>query len=149
MEKGRLKTNEILAALQPQQWQVIVYPDPPWNVRSLVAHLLSAEQELLALAKSIAEGDPGAPRGFDINGFNASEQQRLADVAPGSLMNQLDKARSETIAWVAALEEEQLKRKGRHPFLGKLPLETLIESIYGHQLLHMRDLLKVIKSGES
>lgn len=145
LEKGRLKTSEILSALTAQQWQVIVYPDPPWSVRNLLAHFLSAEQELLALGWSIAAGGPGAPHGLDIDSFNAEEQQRLADVPPQDLLAQLDRARRETIAWVATLEEAELDRLGRHPLLGEISLETLIESIYAHQLLHMRDLMKVLQ----
>ncbi|MBE3043295.1 hypothetical protein IMZ48_12135, partial [Candidatus Bathyarchaeota archaeon] len=38
--------------------------DPaPWTARSLVAHFLSSERELLRLLQDVASGGPGAPEG--------------------------------------------------------------------------------------
>ncbi len=52
----------------------------------------------------------------------------------------LAKARQVTLEWVRTLDDSQLDRIGRHPVLGEVTLETIITAIYGHQLLHMRDL---------
>jgi hypothetical protein len=35
---------------------------------------------------------------------------------------------------------------GHHPVLGQVNVETLVLSIYGHQLLHMRDLSRLLGS---
>jgi len=52
----------------------------------------------------------------------------------------LDAARGRTVDWVRTLSDGQLDLPGRHPALGQITLETMITAIYGHQLLHMRDL---------
>jgi hypothetical protein len=36
---------------------------------------------------------------------------------------------------------------GRHPALGQISVETMILAIYGHQLMHMRDLGKQLGDG--
>ncbi len=83
---------------------------------------------------------------MDVDRFNAEEQARLEGIPPARLLDLLDQARGETIAWVGTLEAEQLDRVGRHPVLGEVSVETIIESIYGHQLLHMRDLIRLINA---
>lgn len=146
LEKGRLKTFEIFNAFTPDQWQLLVYPDPPWQVRHLLAHFVSAESQLLALAQDVAGGGPGAPPDFDYDSFNAAEQIRLEGLPPAELIDLLNQERLETITWIHTLDAGRLDKIGRHPVLGQVSVETLIISIYGHQLLHMRELSRALTS---
>jgi hypothetical protein len=146
LEKGRQKTFEIFNALTPEQWQETLYTDPTWQVRHLLAHFVSAEDQLLALAQDVAAGGPGAPLDFDYDRFNAGEQSRLEGLSLSELRDMLDQARGRTIAWVQTLDASQLERIGHHPVLGQVNVETLILSIYGHQLLHIRELSRLLGS---
>ncbi len=146
LEKGRQKTFEIFDALTPEQWQQELYTDPTWQVRHLLAHFVSAEDQLLALAQDVAAGGRGAPPDFDYNRFNAGEQSRLEGLSLPELRDMLDQARGRTIAWVRTLDASQLERIGYHPVLGQVNVETLILSIYGHQLLHIRELSRLLGS---
>jgi len=140
LEKGARKTNEILSALTPEQWQRVVYDDPlVWTVRDLLAHFVSAEDSLLKLAQNIATGGAGLPEDFDYDAFNAAEQTRLRNQSPQQLLTALNAARQETVNWARALDDAQLDRIGMHPVLGEISLETMLVSIYGHQLFHMRE----------
>ncbi|MCX6039058.1 MAG: DinB family protein [Chloroflexi bacterium] len=141
LEKGRQKTFEIFSALTPEQWQMPLYHEPTWQVRHLLVHFGSAERQLLALAQAVAGGGPGAPPDFDINCFNADEQSRLEGQSPTILLDLLDQARQQTIDWVRRLGADQLDKIGRHPALGDVNVETMITAIYGHQLIHMRDVM--------
>ena len=141
LEKGRSKTLQTLRSLDHDQWARIIYAEPlVWKVRDLAAHLLSSEENLLELAQNVASGGQGAPAGFDYDAFNAQEQQRLQNKSPEELLRALDEARRATLEWVRTLEDERLDLVGRHPALGEITLETMLTAIYGHQLLHMRDL---------
>jgi len=141
LEKGRTKTQQVFTALQPEQWSWTLYPGPPqWDLLDLLAHLVSAEENLLELARDVASGGQGVAAGFDYDGFNAREQQRLSAVPAEELLARLDRARRATLQWVSALDEAQLDRIGRHPGLGEVTLEVMITAMYGHPLLHMRDL---------
>ncbi|MGA2504999.1 MAG: DinB family protein [Anaerolineales bacterium] len=146
LEKGRQKTFEIFNVLTPEQWQLTLYKDPTWQVRHLLAHLVSTEEQLLALSQDVAAGGPGAPSDFDYDRFNASEQSRLEGMSVSELRGKLDQARTETIAWVRMLDAGQLDKIGHHPVLGQVNVETLVLSIYGHQLMHMRDLSRLLGS---
>jgi hypothetical protein len=140
LEKGARKTNEILRALTPEQWQCLIYTEPtPWTMRDVLAHFVSAEENLLKLAQDIAAGGAGVPDGFDYDAFNAQEQVRLRDHSPHELLRALNDARQATLAWARTLDDAQLDRVGNHPALGEISLETMLVSIYGHQLFHMRD----------
>ena len=146
LEKGRQKTFEILNALTPEQWQKPLYDEPSWQVRNLLAHFVSAEKQLLALAQDVASGGPGAPPDLDIDQNNANEQRRLEGQLPSTLLGLLDEERRQTIEWSRSLDSDQLDRIGRHPVLGEVNVEAMIMAIYGHQLLHMRDLSRLLGS---
>src|SRR5450759_2272600 len=144
LEKGRQKTFEIFDALTPGQWQQVLYKDPPWQVRQLLVHFLSSEEQLLALAQDVAAGGPGAPQDFDYDCFNAHEQSRLDGLSVRELRSMFDLARQHTIAWVRTLDAARLDKIGHHPVLGQVTVETMVLSMYGHQLIHMRDLSRLL-----
>jgi hypothetical protein len=140
LEKGGSKTQQALGAQAPEAWSAVVYREPHvWDVRDLLAHLLSAEQGLLRIAQDVAAGGSGAPESLDHDVFNAEEQQRLKGRSPQELLAALAAARSATLAWVGTLDDAQLERIGRHPGLGRVTLEAMLLSMHGHQLLHLRD----------
>ena len=140
LEKGAQKTNEVSGKLTPDQWEQIVFADPePWTWRDLLAHFVSAEEHLLELAQNVAAGGAGSSEGFDFDAFNAAERTRLIDYPPARLLALLELARQETLDWVATLDDARLDFVGRHPALGSVSVETMVTAIYGHQLLHMRE----------
>lgn len=148
LERGRQKTAEIFNTLKPEQWELILYPDPPWQIRNLLAHFISSERQLLTLCRSIASGGPGLAPEFDIDRNNAHQQEQFVGIAPQVLLQWMEQARRETISWVGTLTTEQLDMVGRHPVLGDITLETMLESMYGHQLFHMRDLSRLLQAVE-
>jgi len=141
LERGQRKTTEAFRGLSPTQWERPIYDDPAtWTPRNLLVHFLSSERELRRLCENVADGGPGAPEGFDFDAFNAGQQPLFLDLRPDQLIDQLEAARTQTLEWLRALEDSQLDRVGRHPALGQISLENMILAIYGHQLIHMRDL---------
>jgi hypothetical protein len=147
LRKGGRKTAEILGGLNDDQWQAVLYEGPPtWTVRDLLAHFLSAEEGLLRVAQDIAAGGPGAPEGFDHDEYNTSEQARLAGLPLHALLADLAEVRQTAIEWVAGLDETALDHTGHHPALGEVTLETSINAMYGHQLMHMRELQALWRS---
>jgi hypothetical protein len=145
LTKGAGKTAQILGSLSDDQWQMVLYTEPlAWTVRDLAAHFLSAEVALLRLMQDVASGGPGAPEDFNYDAFNSDEQTQLAGLPPRRLLADLVEARAATIAWVSNLNDSDLDRCGRHPALGDITLESFINAIYGHQLMHMRDLQRLL-----
>jgi hypothetical protein len=145
LRRGIAKSQEMFESLETEEWDLVLYEEPyPWRVRDLLAHFVSAEVGLLRLAQDVAASGSGAPKGFDYDAFNASEQERFAHVPREQLLVDLIAARQVTLAWVGELEEIALDRAGRHPALGEITVETFINAIYGHQLMHMQDLMRLL-----
>ena len=141
LEKGRVKTEALFGELRAEQWSLVVYSEPVlWTARDLLAHFVSAELALLRIAQDLAAGGRGAPEGFEFDAYTAEERDLRAGVPADELLRALAQARQATLDWTAGLADQALDRTGRHPALGEVSLETLLLSIYGHQLFHARDL---------
>lgn len=139
------KTAARFAALGGQDWALPVYTDgATWTVRSLLAHFVSSERAMCRLIQNVADGGPGAAEDFDIDRFNASEQNKIRELAPPELLNRFGAARGETIACVAQLTGADLQKQGRHPYLGMVSLEDMIKVVYRHTQLHWRDVRQVL-----
>jgi uncharacterized damage-inducible protein DinB len=140
------KYAAIFADLTDEQWQKEVYTEGSiWTVRSILAHLVTAERGFTKLFPSIRDGGPGASEDFDIDRYNASQQEKNRELTPRELLEQYKAVRVEMTAWVSSLDEADLDKTGRHPFLGHTTLREMIKLIYLHNQLHYRDLRKVLK----
>ncbi|MFA9406284.1 MAG: DinB family protein [Anaerolineales bacterium] len=146
LERGLNKSNEILDAIDYDGWQEPVDGETDgWTVMDLVVHFIVSEEHLLMIAKDIAVGGEGVSEDIDIDAFNEDQLARQPDRTPDELQALLGDVRETTIAWVTEQDDETLDRVGRHPTLGESSVETIIFSIYAHQLLHMRELPPKLK----
>ena len=143
------KTSAFFASLKPEQWQSTVYTDgATWTVRSVLAHFVTAERGFVKIFQSIRQGGPGASEDFDIDRYNASQQEKSRDLSSAELLEQFKAVRTEMVDWVAALSEGELQLTGRHPFLGMTTLGEMIKMVYRHNQIHYRDLRKLSGSVE-
>ena len=141
LQKGADQVARALAGPEEGDGDHVLYPGPPtWTVRDTVAHLLSAEDGLRHVGQAISSGGPGAPLGLHHDDLNAAEQARLGGIPVSDLLRDLAASREATIAWVETLSDADLDRTGRHPALGEITVEAHIQAMYGHGLLHLRDL---------
>lgn len=139
-----LKTFE---ALTPEQWSMTIYSDGmEWSLKDLLAHQVSAEREFLHYGRQILNGGEGAPPGFDINEFNneAVGAMRERDVA--QLLDELRAARQETLDILHEITDEDFARTGRHPLFEQMSIEEMFKLIYRHNMMHMRDLRRMLKA---
>ena len=140
LSRGISKSLEIFEKIEPGQWQQPIFDDPDsWNLKDLVAHFIYSEEHLFRIAQDIASGGAGFPEGIDIDTFNKDEMEKLRHLSIDELLVMLKYVRDATIDWVVELEDSDFDRVGRHPILGASNVETVIYSIYAHQLLHMRE----------
>jgi hypothetical protein len=140
LERNKQRVQDAFGALPPEGWNRKVYDDPAvWTAKDLLAHFVSAERSLLDLAKNIAAGGRGAPEGFDREEYNRREQAAYRLRPPREILDLFTESRDLTLQWLNKLKEEQLDRKGWHPGFGDATLETVLEGIHGHILLHLKD----------
>ncbi len=140
------KFSGYFAALTEQQWSTPVYTEgATWTIRNILAHLMTAERAFLKLFEDIRQGGPGASEDFVIDRYNARQQEKTRDLTPSELLQQYRDARLAMIDWVTTLQDEELERTGRHPFLGLTTLREMIKLIYIHNQTHYRDIRKALK----
>ena len=140
LSRGLSKSLETFEKVAPSQWQQLIYDDPEsWDVKDLVAHFIYSEEHLFRIAQDIASGGEGFPEGIDIDEFNKDQMEKWRHLSIDKLLVMLKDTRQETIDWVIKLDDSDLDRVGSHPVLGDANVETVIYSIYAHQLMHMRE----------
>ena len=141
LTRGISKSLKVFRSVGPDLWEQPIFDDPEsWNLKDLVAHFIYSEEHLLSIAQDIATGGEGSPEGIDIDAFNENEMEKLRHRSVDELLDILNDVRKALIDWVRELGELELDRVGRHPVLGASTVETVINSIYAHQLLHMREI---------
>jgi uncharacterized damage-inducible protein DinB len=136
----------IFSGLKDEQWRKEIYTEgTTWTIRNVLAHFVTSERGLLKLFEKIRQGDSGAPDDFSIDRYNAAMQARTQDLSPQELLEQYKAVRAESVAWTSGLSEEDLQRRGRHPFLGMTTIREMIKMLYIHNLDHYRDMKKALK----
>lgn len=141
------KLSRFLEGLPERDWNRVVYTDgATWTVRSILAHLVSAEREFLRLFDEVRRGGTGTPEGFSIDQYNADQQESSKDLAPADLLREFNAVRSQMAALVASLSAEELVTRGRHPHLGIATLREMVKLVYIHNQTHYRDARRALTS---
>ena len=143
VQEGK-KSFEFFRQLTPEQYELLVYADgSAWTVHKILAHFVSAEREFGRLIRDVLAGGVGAPEEFDIDRFNELEVNGKVPGNLTDLLDQYENHRRLNAQLVADMRAEDLKRLGRHPYLGVVPLEEIIQMIYLHNQIHQRDIRRL------
>ena len=141
LERNKSRVCETFGNISESGWGKNIYTEPyEWNYHDLLAHFVSTEMSLLSLLKNIELGGDGANEDFNYNEFNKKENIKYKQYLPNELLELFIKNREATIEWTRNIDEKKLLLKGMHPSLGKITIREIIMSIYGHVLMHLRDL---------
>jgi hypothetical protein len=136
----------LFAGLTDDQWQAQVYTEgETWTIRNILAHFVTSERGLVRLFERIRLTGEGASEDFSIDRYNASQQEKTKNLSPQELLEQFKAVRADSIAWTLSLDEADLDKQGRHPFLGMTTLREMIKMLYLHNQIHYRDMKKVLK----
>jgi len=140
------KTSAFFGRLTGKEWETEVYTEgSTWTIRSILAHLMTAERAFVRMFEDIRRGGVGVSDDFVIDRYNARQQEKTASFSPAELLEQYRGIRAEMVMWVAGLDDAELERTGRHPFLGLTTLREMIKMIYIHNQTHYRDIRRVLK----
>ncbi|NUQ86690.1 MAG: DinB family protein [Anaerolineales bacterium] len=136
----------LFAGLTDDQWQAEVYTEgETWTIRNVLSHFVTSERGLVRLFERIRQTGEGSSEDFSIDRYNAAQQQKTKDLTPQELLEQFKAVRSDSIAWTLSLDESDLEKVGRHPFLGMTTLREMIKMLYLHNQIHYRDMRKVME----
>ncbi len=139
------KSEDFFAQLSDVQQDRTVYTDgAQWTPRQILAHFSASEISILRLVENIIDGGEGTPEGFDLNAYNERKADELMGESLPSLTKRFRAARAATIARVAQMSDEDLRKMGRHPFLGQASIEDILQLIYRHNQIHQREIRKLL-----
>jgi hypothetical protein len=115
-------------------------PEPDgWTSQEVVLHLVAVERVVFqARLRDLAEQDLPAWAWVEPGPAAASPGETLS----ATLARFLD-ARSETLAWVAALDGQGWRRAGQHATLGRLDVAGLLGLAADHDDEHVAALLRI------
>jgi uncharacterized damage-inducible protein DinB len=127
------------------QWNTEVYTEgSTWTIRSILAHLMTAERAFVKLFEEIRGGGKGVSEDFVIDRYNARQQEKTRELSPRELLEQYRTVRAQMVSWVSGLRDEELECRGRHPYLGETTLREMIKMVYIHNQTHYRDIRRVM-----
>ena len=136
-----------LAGLTESEWSTEVYTEgTTWTVRSILAHLMTAERAFVRLFDQIRLGGTGVSDDFSIDRYNASQQEKTQDRGRMDLLEEYKTARRQMVGLVGGLSNQDLEKQGRHPFLGVTTLREMVKMIYIHNQTHYRDVRRALRS---
>jgi uncharacterized damage-inducible protein DinB len=136
----------LFVGLTDDQWEAEVYTEgETWTIRNVLSHFVTSERGLVRLFERIRLTGEGASDDFSIDRYNASQQEKTKDLSPQELLEQYKAIRADSIAWTLSLDEADLEKQGRHPYLGMTILREMIKMLYLHNQIHYRDMKKVLK----
>ncbi len=135
------KMTAFFAGLDAAAWTQTVYTEGgEWSVRNVLAHFVTSEQGFLKLFHLIVEGGEGVSQDFDVDRYNARQQEKTEDLSPQELLVQFQDVRAKMAAWVETLDIADLEKEGRHPFLKETKIAEMIKLVYRHNQIHCRDI---------
>src|SRR5574341_413165 len=139
------KLMSFFTGLTDDQWKLEVYTEGTvWTIRRILAHLMTAERAFVKLFENIRQGGSGVSEDFVIDRYNARQQEKTQDLSPEELLKQFQSVRAEMIPWVSSINDTDLERTGRHPFLGVTTLREMVKMVYIHNQIHYRDIRKAL-----
>ncbi len=135
------KSAAFFRQLSPGDWSKTIYTDgETWTLHEVLAHFVTAELSLCRLVQNIAGGGSGSSEDFDLNAYNSRKVAGLKEAGVEEMIAQYLENRSKTAEVVAGLSEQDLQKRGRHPYLGVTDLTEIIKIIYRHNQIHQREI---------
>lgn len=140
-------TINAFSALAPEDWSLAVYTDgAAWTPREILAHQVTTEIAIRALAENILAGGAGAPEDFQVRQFNEEQAAARVGRPAEDLYAEFRAARAALIATVERMAPEDFARTGRHPWFGQAALADVLKLVYRHNMLHVRDVQHAMRA---
>ncbi len=105
-----------------------------WSVKEQLVHLAAFERLWLEWAMKVRD-EPGCEVGPPPPNPPAYADAATRPVA--DLVRELVSARSDTIAAIQGLTEDELTRKGKHLLFGEMSVLQMLRSLYRHDRMHI------------
>lgn len=120
-----------------------------WSAREMLAHIVSSEHGMLALARAIVSGHGDAvPASYDVHAENAKSVARRSGVPAVDLLREWDHGRAEWGSFLETVTPAQLEMSGHHPASAQpMSLRTVVIVMLRHDRGHRVEMASLLKGG--
>ena len=120
--------------------------DGGWSARDVVHHILDVQEiAFVGRIRRIVEEERPFIRSIDPTARIAASPFASASVE--AIIAELERVRAAELGWIASLSDAQLAREGTHDEAGSITAANILHYWPVHDLLHIRQLTKVIQAG--
>ena len=149
----RSKLLESFANL-PRETLLRPFGEEGWSIKDLLAHVAMAEAVNVKFAKLMVVKDvphqlrelagdyPELHGEFELDKFNAWMTERWRANSFEQIVEALNAARADTLAWLDTLTPVQLERSGEHAAWGNLSVKGAFRILVIHDKFHRADIEK-------
>lgn len=114
-----------------------------YSPRQTLAHLAGAMRGMTRTLALMAEGaNPKLRPDFDLNYYNARQQEKRANMTVMELLDEWDDARGQFLALLERLEAADLDKPGQHPLLKETDARGVIRQVVQHEMDHIHEILE-------
>jgi uncharacterized damage-inducible protein DinB len=145
MQAQHAQSWPMLAALNPEDGDKLVYDAPEaWTVHGVLAHLADAEHGLLGQVRRLLAGQQTVPEDFDLARWNRSAVRRGSEKSIRQLLQAIQEAYDDALAFLEDLDEEALDLSGRSSPGETWTLEHFLRRSATHRAEHAADIQKAL-----
>lgn len=142
----RRTPSELRRLLAGPSDQAVRRPEAPgkWSAAMVVKHLADSDLVWAYRMRLVVAEDRPRLTGYDQDRW--AIRLRYEDVEPESALDEFQALRSMNLRLIDSLHEEDLARVGVHSERGDEPLDHMIRLYAGHDLVHLRQLERILGS---
>lgn len=139
LNKSMSKFERVVENLGENQLNVVIQEkDGGWTTIEILRHIQNSELALLQNIESILRGGEGTKPDFDVDRYNTSLINKMANLSLEAVVLNMRMYRKQTLELLDSLSEEQLEMKGRHPTMSTYTVKRQFEIISWHQHHHLK-----------
>lgn len=120
-------------------------PAEGWSIREILHHVAIGERANVELVRQALAGQPVQMDDFDMHRWNVEQVARRAGRSAAEAIAELHAVREETLALLRTLRPQDLSRTLVHPGWGEMTIEQLFRALGTHDLMHRRDILRLLE----
>lgn len=147
LERRHSESWPVLQSLTADDMGVEVYTEgeQTWTVKDLLGHLADGERGNLGQVQRLIAGQQTVPEDFDLDRWNRSAVRKSADAQPADLLQSIEQAYQQALAFLESLQEADLDLQGLHSSLATLTAEGFLRRMVDHRAEHVADIQKALQ----
>lgn len=145
LHANRARFSAFVAQLDGAQWNRAV-GEEQYSARQTAAHLAGAVTSMTRMAQNWVSGGENKVRpDFDLNLFNARQQEKRAQRSNAELVREWADAQRDLIAFMETLGAADLEKRGEHPTAREIAVRDLFLLITTHEANHIQQVMDAFR----